>query len=102
MTSRRLSSITLSALVSTCVSTLAVHSRADEPIKPTEPSLMAEPGEVVDVVDAFDTEKGDPFDLNLSLGFHQQWERGKIRRESNIGPDGSPSADNVGFTHNVE
>jgi len=107
MTFRRLSSITLSALVTTCVSTLAVvtfetDARADEPIKPTEPSLMAEPGEVVDVVDAFDTEKGDPFDLNLSLGFHQQWERGKIRRESNIGPDGDKSADNVGFTHNVE
>lgn len=75
--------------------------RADEPLKPTEPTLMAEPGEVVDVIDAFDTDKGDPFDLNLSLGFHQSWERGKIRRESNIGTDGQPDLTG-GFTHNVE
>lgn len=107
MTLRRLSSISLSALVSTCVSALAVgafeaRARADEPIKPTEPSLMAEPGEVVDVVDAFDTDKGDPFDLNLSVGFHQSWERGKIRRESDVGPDGEKSAVGTGFTHNVE
>ena len=75
--------------------------RADEPLKPTEPTLMAEPGEVVDVIDAFDTDKGDPFDLNLSLGFHQSWERGKIRRESNIGLDGQPDTAG-GFVHDVE
>jgi hypothetical protein len=75
-------------------------ARADEPLKPSEPSLMEEPGEVVDVVDAFDTKNNDPFDLHLSLGFHQTWERGKIRRESNIGPDGQPS--NAGFTQNIE
>jgi len=75
-------------------------ARADEPIKATEPSLMAEPGEVVDVVDAFDTKNNDPFDLNISLGFHQSWESGKIKRESNIGPDGNES--NAGFTHNLE
>ncbi len=75
-------------------------ARADEPIKPTEPSLMAEPGEVVDVVDAFDTKNGDPFDLNLSLGFQQTWERGKIRREGILGPDGQDS--DGGFTTNVE
>jgi len=105
MSLRRLN-LTLSALVSMALASpilaLTADARADEPIKPTEPSLMSEPGEVVDVVDAFDTEKGDPFDLNLSLGFHQSWERGKIRRESNIGPDGEPSAANTGFTHNVE
>ncbi|MGZ6062558.1 MAG: hypothetical protein ACXWUE_33540 [Polyangiales bacterium] len=76
-------------------------AHADEPLKPTEPSLMEEPGEVVDVVDAFDTKNNDPFDLHLSLGFHQSWERGKVRRESYVGPDGQTST-NSGFTSNVE
>ena len=79
---------------------LGAGARADEPIKPSEPTLMAEPGDIVDVVDAFDTAKGDPFDLNLSLGFHQSWQRGKIKRESNLGPDGQEST--AGFTHNIE
>lgn len=100
MSSRKNSAII--AAVGVAIIGHASSVRGDEPLKPTEPTLMAEPGEVVDVVDAFDTEKGDPFDLNLSLGFHQSWERGKIRRESNIGLDGKESADNVGFTHNVE
>lgn len=73
---------------------------ADEPMKATEPTLMSEPGEVVDVVDAFDTEQKDPFDLWLTLGFSHSWESAKIRRESNLGPDGQPS--DAGFTHNIE
>ncbi len=98
MSSRKYSAII--AAVSACIIGQAGGVRADEPLKPTEPTLMAEPGEVVDVVDAFDTEKGDPFDLNLSLGFHQSWERGKIRRESYVGLDGKESTG--GFTANVE
>ena len=75
-------------------------ARADEPIKASEPSLMAEPGEIVDVVDAFDDKNKDPFDLHLSLGFVQTWESSKIKRESNVGPDGKES--DAGFTHNIE
>jgi hypothetical protein len=75
-------------------------ARADEPIKATEPSLMSEAGDVVEVVDAFDEKNKDPFDLHLSLGFVQSWETAKIKRESNIGPDGQES--NAGFTHNIE
>ena len=41
--------------------------RADEPRSATEPRIMQEPGEVVNVIDAFD--EGDPFDISLSLGF---------------------------------
>lgn len=100
MSSRRTSPIAGLAAIIAVVSYVN-GVRADEPLKPTEPTLMAEPGEVVDVVDAFDTEKGDPFDLNLSLGFHQTWESGKIRRESNVGLDGAPDLTG-GFTHNVE
>ncbi|MBI2391399.1 MAG: hypothetical protein HYV09_17545 [Deltaproteobacteria bacterium] len=104
MTSRRLTTITgRSATLLALFAGVSLHARgarADEPLKPTEPTLMSEPGEVVDVVDAFDTEKGDPFDLNLSLGFHQSWERGKIRRESYIGPDDQTSTG--GFVSNIE
>ena len=75
-------------------------ARADEPIKATEPSLMSEAGDVVEVVDAFDEKNKDPFDLHLSLGFVQSWESAKIKRESEIGPDGQPST--AGFTHNIE
>lgn len=88
----------LAALLASVLNATPAH--ADEPIKPTEPSLMAEPGAVVDVVDAFDTKNGDPFDLNLSLGFQQTWERGKIRREGTLGPDGQSS--DAGFVTNVE
>src|SRR5262245_45713472 len=35
-------------------------ARADEPRNATEPRVMQEPGEVVNVIDAFDD--GDPFD----------------------------------------
>jgi hypothetical protein len=100
MSLRRISPIVgITAIIA--VVSHADRVRADEPLKPSEPTLMAEPGEVVDVIDAFDTEKGDPFDLNLSLGFHQSWEKGKIRRESSIGLDGKEDTAG-GFTHNVE
>jgi hypothetical protein len=75
-------------------------ARADEPVKATEPTLMSEPGEVVEVVDAFDDKNKDPFDLHLSLGFTHSWETAKIRRESNLGPDGQESQ--AGFGHNIE
>lgn len=90
----------LAALAASAIVAAPSLALADEPLKPSEPSLMEEPGYTVDVIDAFDNKNGDPFDLNLSLGFHQSWEGGKIRRESNIGPDGQP--DNSGFTHNIE
>ncbi len=81
------------------------RARAEEPIKATEPTLMAEPGEVVEVVDAFDEKNNDPFDLNLSVGFHQSWTTGNIKRESAIAPGGNGdpygNADSR-FTHNIE
>lgn len=83
----------------------ASRARAEEPVKATEPTLMAEPGEVVEVVDAFDEKNNDPFDLNLSVGFHQSWTTGNIKRESAIAPNGNGdpygNADSR-FTHNIE
>ncbi|MFI5302188.1 MAG: hypothetical protein ACHREM_29205, partial [Polyangiales bacterium] len=78
----------------------ASRARADEPIKASEPTLMSEPGEVVDVVDAFDDKRDNPFDLHLTVGIAQRWESSKIRRESAIGLNGS--ADTSGFTHDIQ
>lgn len=62
--------------------TLAAPSaRAEEPVSTREPRLFRETGENTSVVDAFD--EGDPFDLNLSLGFRQRWKSATIRREAN-------------------
>jgi hypothetical protein len=55
-------------------------ARADEPRNANEPRVMQEPGEVVDVIDAFDD--GDPFDLNISLGFNYSSKSARILRDS--------------------
>lgn len=46
------------------------------------PRIMQEPGHVLDVIDAFDTEVGDDFDLSVSLGFEYHSKRARILRES--------------------
>jgi hypothetical protein len=53
---------------------------AEEPRKVSEPSVLREPAEVVQVVDAFDDD--DLFDLHLSLGYQSTWKSAKIMRES--------------------
>lgn len=62
----------------------AAPAFADEPRTATEPHLMQEPGYVVDVIDAFDDFNGDPFDLNLSLGFGYSSKSARITRETTI------------------
>src|SRR5262245_49795709 len=57
-------------------------ARADEPRSSTEPRLMMEPGEVTNVIDAFDDL--DPFDANISLGFEYSSKSAKILRETSI------------------
>jgi hypothetical protein len=68
-------------------------ARADEPKNATEPRVMIEPGEVVNVIDAFDV--GNPFDLNISLGFDYFTKSAKILRETSIQGPGLTSG---GFT----
>lgn len=55
-------------------------ARAEEPRKVTEPTVLDEPAEVTNVVDAFDDT--DKFDLNLSLGFQYTAKSGNIHRET--------------------
>lgn len=57
-------------------------SHAEEPRKVSEPSVLREPSEVVQVVDAFDDD--DLFDLHLSLGYQSTWTSSKILRESSL------------------
>lgn len=47
-----------------------------------KPRIMEEPGEVTDVIDAFDG--SDPFDVTISLGFRYLAKRARILRESSI------------------
>ena len=46
------------------------------------PKIMLEPGEVVDVVDAFDGD--DPYDFSITLGFEYQAKEARIMRETSI------------------
>ena len=48
------------------------------------PRVMREPGDVTDVIDAFDNEEGDPFDLSVGLGFNYFSKRARILRESSV------------------
>ncbi len=45
---------------------------------------MLEPGDVTDVIDAFDDDNGDPFDIQVTLGFEYLSKRARIMRESAI------------------
>jgi hypothetical protein len=81
------------AWVASTALTLLAPARAlgDEPRKATEPSVMREPTEIVQVADAFDDD--DIFDLHLSLGYQHSWKSAKIYRESS-----APQLSTGGFT----
>jgi hypothetical protein len=63
----------------------------------SEPRLLSETAEITSVVDAFD--EGDPFDLNLTLGFQQTFKSASIRRESDLF---QPGLSTGGFTPHSE
>lgn len=74
-------------------------ARADEPRNTTEPRVMQEPGEVVNVIDSFDD--GDPFDLNISLGFDYSNKSARILRDSVIARPGLTTGGYTAHTLNV-
>ena len=90
----------LAAIVATAVLASAGSARAqdrgDEPRSATEPAVMQEPGEVVDVLDAFDGR--DPFDAHISLGFSYSTKTARILRETSIYQPGLTTG---GFTANT-
>jgi hypothetical protein len=59
--------------------------------------MLSEPGEITNVIDAFDGD--DVFDLHLSLGYQYAWKRSHIRRETTIGSAGNPDLSTGGFTN---
>src|SRR5258708_3754449 len=71
-------------------------AHADEPAKVGEPHVLSEPGEVTDVVDAFDGD--DPFDLHLTLGYQYSWKTSHVRRETSIGNAANPGLSTGDFT----
>jgi hypothetical protein len=70
-------------------------ARADEPVKAGEPRMFTEPGEVTDVVDAFDGD--DLFDLHLTLGYQYTAKSANVRRETFIGGATNPTLTAGGF-----
>src|SRR5215475_14439556 len=78
------------------LSTIARQARADEPVKPGEPRVLSEPGEVTDVVDAFDGD--DIFDLHLTIGYQYSFKSSHIRRETNISNSKNPGLSTGNFT----
>jgi hypothetical protein len=79
-----------------CASNVAF---ADEPVAASEPRMMRETAEITSVVDAFDSDNGDPFDVNLTLGFEQRWKHANIRRETDLA---QPGLSTGGFTPSTE
>jgi hypothetical protein len=74
-------------------------ARADEPRRVGEPSVLREPSEITQVVDAFDDD--NPFDLHLSLGYESSWKSADVRRETSIGQAGFSTGDFVQNNLNV-
>ena len=72
---------------------------ADEPVAASEPRMLSETAEITSVVDAFDG--SDPFDLNLTLGFHQTWKHSNIHRETTLNQAGLSSGGYVAATENI-
>src|SRR5690606_27862221 len=83
----------LASSLAVCWSLAAAPTQADEQAPPVP--IMREPGHVVDVMDSFDDENGDPFDIAVSLGFEYLSKRARILRESAVF---SPGLTTGGFT----
>src|ERR1700722_12033152 len=87
----------LSGVAAAALGLVAGRAGADEPVAASEPRLLSETAEITSVVDPFD--EGDPFDLNLTLGFQQTFKQAKIRRETDLF---QPGLSTGGFTPHTE
>ncbi|RYE94423.1 MAG: hypothetical protein EOO75_02045, partial [Myxococcales bacterium] len=81
--------------------TIAPSASAHEPRKASEPRIMSEPGEITNVVDAFDDENNNGFDVHLTLGFQRSWLGANIRRETSIGGPSNPGLATGGYTSSL-
>lgn len=69
-------------------------ARADEPVKGS-PRVLSEPGEVTNVIDAFDDD--NPFDLHFTLGYQHTWKSARVLRETYINNPANPGLSTGGF-----
>jgi hypothetical protein len=83
---RPTAAIPIAALAAGIGLSIATNAHADEPRKTSEPFVLREPTEIVQVADAFDD--GDLFDLHLSLGYQSTWKTARIYRETSILQEG--------------
>lgn len=67
---------------------MAQPSAAQEEDAAAKPQVMREPGHVVDVIDSFDNDNGDPFDIAVTLSFEYFSKKARILRESSIFTEG--------------
>ena len=70
-------------------------ARAEDDKEKARPHVMQEPGDVTDVIDAFDSDNGDPFDFSFSLSYNYLSKRARILRETAIF---APGLTTGGFT----
>jgi hypothetical protein len=77
------------------------NATAHEPKKANEPRIMSEPGEVTNVIDAFDDDNNNSFDLHLTLGFQRSWMGAKILRETSIGGNNNPGLTTGRYTSSL-
>jgi hypothetical protein len=87
-------SLSVASLLATlCAADRALAQDADGP------RIMQEPGEVVDVVDAFDDDNGDPFDISVKIEFQYTSKSARILRETSVQQAGLTTG---GFTSKLQ
>ncbi len=101
MRSRFASVSVLCALVPCAVllgtSSAAALESKDQP----KPHVMSEPGDVTDVLDSFDSEAGDPFDISIAVGFQYSSKSARILRETAVFEPGLTTGGFTARTMNV-
>lgn len=78
--------VALTVLATAALGFAATSAYADEPRSATEPRVMMQGGDVTHVISSFD--EGDPFSLNVSLGFEYFSKSAKVLRETAIAQPG--------------
>lgn len=74
------------------------NAHADEPPSVKTSRMLNEPGEVTNVVDAFDDENNNWWDIHLSLGYQYSAQSARISRETFIGGANNPGLTTGNFT----
>lgn len=74
---------------------LAPRLASAEPVRGKELRVLSEPGEVTNVIDAFDDD--DPFDLHFTLGYQYTSKSARVLRESYINDTANPGLSTGGF-----